>query len=253
MLFHVLFQSQIAVGTGFMEETWSRNLLNVLTTPVTEIEYLAGTAVFGLAKVLLALTTLSVTAFVFFGFDLGAIGWSIVPIAAILTHRRVGRRHRQHRHRAALRAGRGDPHVGRQLHPDGVRGVFNPVDALPGPLQPLARVLPSTHAFTALRDVLGGEPLPDGEIVAGLIGAVVVFLARASRSRRGCCACSAAAASSPGSRNLPGPWQHARMSASPRHRPRCSTSPARSRSSPAAAVASAGRWCSRSPSTAPTS
>ena len=27
---------QIAVATGFMEETWSRNLMNVLTTPVTE-------------------------------------------------------------------------------------------------------------------------------------------------------------------------------------------------------------------------
>ena len=33
-MFHVLFQSQIAVATGFMEETWSRNLMNVLTTPV---------------------------------------------------------------------------------------------------------------------------------------------------------------------------------------------------------------------------
>ena len=44
MMFHVLFQSQIAVATGFMEETWSRNLMNVLTTPVTEFEYIAGTA-----------------------------------------------------------------------------------------------------------------------------------------------------------------------------------------------------------------
>ncbi len=81
MMFHVLFQSQIAVATGFMEETWSRNLLNVLTTPVTEVEYVAGTAVFGFAKVVLALTTLSMTALVFFGFDLGEIGWAIVPIA----------------------------------------------------------------------------------------------------------------------------------------------------------------------------
>ncbi len=49
-------------------------------------------------------------------------------------------------------------------------GVFNPIDALPGALQPIARLLPSTHAFAALRDVLAGEPLT-GEIVAGLIGA----------------------------------------------------------------------------------
>ncbi|MEO5725218.1 MAG: ABC transporter permease, partial [Ilumatobacteraceae bacterium] len=84
MMFHVLFQSQMAVATGFMEETWSRNLLNVLTTPVTEIEYVAGTAAFGMAKVLLALTTVSLTALYFFGFHLSAIGWSIVPIASVL-------------------------------------------------------------------------------------------------------------------------------------------------------------------------
>src|ERR1044072_3944215 len=47
VLFHVLCQSQIAVGTGFLEETWSRNLLNVLPTPVTELEFLSGTAIFG--------------------------------------------------------------------------------------------------------------------------------------------------------------------------------------------------------------
>ena len=33
MLFHVLFQVQIAMATGFMEETWSRNLLNIMITP----------------------------------------------------------------------------------------------------------------------------------------------------------------------------------------------------------------------------
>jgi ABC-2 type transport system permease protein len=42
MLFHVLFQVQIGVATGFLEETWSRNLLNVMTTPVTEGEYSLG-------------------------------------------------------------------------------------------------------------------------------------------------------------------------------------------------------------------
>jgi ABC-2 type transport system permease protein len=52
-------------------------------------------------------------------------------------------------------------------------GVFNPISALPGPLQPVARLLPSTHAFTALRAVLAGDPLPQGEIVAGLVGSTV--------------------------------------------------------------------------------
>jgi ABC-2 type transport system permease protein len=51
--------------------------------------------------------------------------------------------------------------------------VFNPVDAIPGPLQPLSRILPTTHAFTALRTLLDGHPLPWGQIGAGILGAFI--------------------------------------------------------------------------------
>ena len=174
MMFHVLFQSQIAVATGFMEETWSRNLLNVLTTPVTEIEYVAGTALFGLAKVLLALTTVSLTALGFFGFHLSTIGWSIVPIAAVLVI--VGWAVGIANIGLVLRFGQGAEIIawGSNFILMALSGVFNPVGALPGPLQPVARVLPSTHAFTALRAVLDGRPLPGAEIRTGLIGALVM-------------------------------------------------------------------------------
>lgn len=177
LMFHVLFQSQIAVATGFMEETWSRNLLNVLTTPVTEIEYVAGTAVFGMAKVLLALTTLSVTAFISFGFELSQIGWSILPIAAVLMI--VGWGVGVANIGVVLRFGQGAEILtwGTNFILMALSGVFNPVEALPSALQPLARVLPSTHAFTALRQVLAGRPLPTDEIVVGLAGGVVFVVA----------------------------------------------------------------------------
>ena len=42
VLWHVVYQSQIAVSTGFLEETWSRNLLNLMVTPIREVEYVAG-------------------------------------------------------------------------------------------------------------------------------------------------------------------------------------------------------------------
>jgi ABC-2 type transport system permease protein len=42
--------------------------------------------------------------------------------------------------------------------------------------QPIARILPSTYAFAALREVLAGEPLPMGDIWLGLIGSVVMLL-----------------------------------------------------------------------------
>ena len=176
-MFHILFQSQIAVGTGFLEETWSRNLLNVLTTPVTEFEYLAGTAAFGLFKVLFALATLSITAFGFFRFELSSIGWSILPIALILTI--VGWSAGIANIGIVLRFGQGAEILiwGSNFILMAFSGVFNPVDALPGALQPIARILPSTHAFNALRAVLDGKPLPGNEIALGVIGAFVMLLA----------------------------------------------------------------------------
>jgi ABC-2 type transport system permease protein len=59
----------------------------------------------------------------------------------------------------------------------GLSGVFNPVEAIPGPLQPIANALPTTHAFAALRAVLEGRPLPWADIDWGLIGGVVVAVA----------------------------------------------------------------------------
>ena len=35
VLWHVIYQSQIAMSTGFLEETWTRNLLNMMVTQAT--------------------------------------------------------------------------------------------------------------------------------------------------------------------------------------------------------------------------
>jgi ABC-2 type transport system permease protein len=174
LFFHVLFQAQIAVATGFMEETWSRNLLNVLTTPVTEVEYIVGTAMFGMAKVALAMTTISVTAIAFFGFDLGAIGWSFVPIAAVLVV--VGWAVGIANVGIVLRFGQGAEVItwGSNFLLMALSGAFNPVESLPGGLQPVAKVLPSTQAFTAMREVLSGQPLDAGRIATGLGGGAVM-------------------------------------------------------------------------------
>ncbi len=177
LLFHVLYQVQIAVSTGFMGETWSRNLLNVLTTPVTELEYVVGVASFGLVKLALALVTLSLTAFGFFGFELAEIGWGLVPIAAALVI--LGWAVGLFTIGLMLRYGQSAEILawGINFVLLSISGVFNPVDALPGPLQPIASVLPSTHAFNAVREILDGQPLPWDEVTAALVGSTVALLA----------------------------------------------------------------------------
>jgi ABC-2 type transport system permease protein len=59
-------------------------------------------------------------------------------------------------------------------------GVFYPVESLPGILEPIARILPTTHAFAAARAVLDGDPLPWDELAAafaGIVGLVAAGLA----------------------------------------------------------------------------
>ena len=51
-------------------------------------------------------------------------------------------------------------------------GVFYPIDALPTVLQPIAELLPTTHAFTALRELVDGDPLNWTEVGIAALGAV---------------------------------------------------------------------------------
>ena len=74
MLNHFLFQTEVSLATGFMEETWSRNLLNMLTTPIRELEYLLGIVIYGLGKLVVAIAAVNLCAYLFYDFWLGELG-----------------------------------------------------------------------------------------------------------------------------------------------------------------------------------
>jgi ABC-2 type transport system permease protein len=74
VLFWTLTQVQMTGSTAFMEETWTRNLLNVLTTSVKPVEYMSGIAIFGFIKLTMTMLTLTVTTILLYGFDLSALG-----------------------------------------------------------------------------------------------------------------------------------------------------------------------------------
>jgi ABC-2 type transport system permease protein len=174
MLFHVLFQSQIAVATGFMEETWTRNILNVMTTPLREIEYVLGLALMGLMKLAAAMVTVSVTALLFYRFGLGQIGWGLVPVIGVLllcgwctAMLVIG---------LLLRYGQSAEILAwaTTFVLLALSGVFNPVESLPGPIQPIAKILPTTYAFSAARDLLDGGPIPWSDLFWATISAFVL-------------------------------------------------------------------------------
>lgn len=174
MLFHVLFQSQIAVATGFMEETWTRNILNVMTTPLRESEYIVGLAVGGLIKLVAGMGTVSLTAVAFYSFGLGEVGWGLVPIIGVLllcgwstSMLVIG---------LLLRYGQSAEILAwaTTFTILSVSGVFNPVESIPGVIQPIAKVLPTTYAFSAARDLLDGGGIPWADLGWATLGAFVL-------------------------------------------------------------------------------
>ncbi|MCA1736448.1 MAG: ABC transporter permease [Actinobacteria bacterium] len=172
VLFWTLTQVQMTGSTAFMEETWTRNLLNVLTTSVKPIEYLAGIGFFGLIKLVMTLVTLTIATIALYGFDLSAIGWSVIPIIGLLIANGwavalivVG---------LILRYGQSAEILtwGLNYVVLAVSGVFFPIEALPAALHGFASILPTTLAFAAARQVLDGGEVPWSSLGLAAVGTV---------------------------------------------------------------------------------
>ncbi|OKH99266.1 hypothetical protein A6A06_27350 [Streptomyces sp. CB02923] len=193
VLWHLVHQTQISLATGFLEETWSRNVIGLLATPLRGWEYLAGVGLFALVRT--ALSTLAVAALAFgaYAFDVTSLGLGLIPVAALLllcgwavALAVVG---------LVLRYGSGAEALvwGGLSVVMPLSGVFYPVSTLPGALQPVAEALPTTHVFAAGRALAGGGPTPWHELAVATLGTVTLlvlalfFLGRmvASFRRRG--------------------------------------------------------------------
>jgi ABC-2 type transport system permease protein len=176
MLNHFLFQTEVSVATGFMEETWSRNVLNMMTTPVREVEYVVALTLFSMAKLAGAMATVSLAALVFYGFGLGELGWGLVPLGftLILSGLAMG----LWMIGLLLRYGQSAEIFtwATSFLVLALSGVFNPVRAIPGPLQPVSRLLPTTYAFEAMRTLLDGKAMPWGDLARAGFGGLALLI-----------------------------------------------------------------------------
>ena len=184
LLWHVVYQAQIALSTGFMEETWSRNLLNLMVSPLRELEYVAGVVLFGMAKLVAGVGLVVLTALALYSFDVTDLGLGLIPVVAVLLL--VGWIIALFVIAMVLRFGSGAEALawGVLFVVMPLSGVFYPVEALPAVIRPIATILPTTYAFEAGRQLLDGGGVPWDQIALAtltslFLGAVVVaFLVR---------------------------------------------------------------------------
>jgi ABC-2 type transport system permease protein len=157
----VLYRSAQGVTVSFLEDLWSKNIMNVFVAPVRLREFVAATFLVGIGKtgfIVLLLAGLSV---VLYGFNLDSLGLSLIPFFAnlLIMGWTIGiftmaiiMRYGQSMEAMAW----GVPFL---IQP--FSAVFYPVNVLPVWMQTVAWCLPSTPVFEGMRAVLreGSCPL----------------------------------------------------------------------------------------------
>lgn len=154
ILWDILFRSQQAVCISFLEEIWSRNLLNLFASPLSPGEFIAATMVLSFFKFVLAAIVTVVLAWGLFDFNLFTLGLWLIPLVANLIA--MGWAIGIVTTAVILRFGEKAEVLawGLALAVQPFACVFYPVSALPQALRPVAYSLPCAYVFEGMRDVL---------------------------------------------------------------------------------------------------
>lgn len=160
ILWDLLFRAQQGVSIAYLEEVWSRNLLNLFVSPLSVGEFLTATMLISLSKLALSTVLMSILAALFYGFNILILGWSLLPfvVALLLMGWALG----IFTTGVVLRFGQGAESLAWVLaflfQP--LSAVFYPVSVLPAFLQPVALALPSSHIFEGMRAVIQSGTVP---------------------------------------------------------------------------------------------
>jgi ABC-2 type transport system permease protein len=156
----VLYRAQQSVALSFLEDVWSRNVLNLFCAPLHLREFVAATCLVGILKITVIVLVLGLIAALAYNFHLLALGWSLLPLFAnlLLMGWAIG----MFTTGLIVRFGQSAENlawaVPFMLQP--VAAVFYPLSILPSWLQPVALTLPATHVFEGMRAVLQNQPFP---------------------------------------------------------------------------------------------
>ena len=154
ILWDILFRAQQGVAISFLEDVWTRNLLNIFVAPVRTIEYLCATFAVGILRVCVTAVVLVLIGWLAYSFNIFVMRWWIIPF--FLNLMLFGWSLGMISTALILRWGQAAESLAWAvpffIQP--VVAVFYPVSVLPGWLQPIALALPVTHIFEGMRAVM---------------------------------------------------------------------------------------------------
>ncbi len=154
LLWDILFRGQLGFSVSFLEEMWSRNLANLMMSPLRPAEFIAALMIMSVVRLLIGMIPVSLLAIAFFGFNLYGLGLALAAFFAnlILTSWAVG----IFVSGLILRHGLGAENLAWTIMfiflP--LACVYYPVSVLPPFLQYVAWALPPTYVFEGMRALL---------------------------------------------------------------------------------------------------
>jgi ABC-2 type transport system permease protein len=160
------FQRDMAVG--FLEELWSKNLVSLFGSPLSVSEYITGLIAINICKAMVAMAAESVIALLCYRFNIFPMLLSFVPFIfnLMLFALAVGVAVTGLIFRYTTRF---------QVLAWGFAGllmpfscVFYPLKSLPPFLHPVAWMLPTTHSFEGMRQVIAGNGFSSSHFEWGL-------------------------------------------------------------------------------------
>jgi ABC-2 type transport system permease protein len=154
LLWDILFRGQLGFSVSFLEEMWSRNLANLMISPLRPIEFVMALMVMSLVRLAIGMVPVSLLAIAFFGFNLYGLGLALAAFFAnlILTSWAVG----IFVSGLVMRNGLGAESFAWTIMflvmP--LACVYYPVAVLPDWLQWVSLALPPTYVFEGMRGLL---------------------------------------------------------------------------------------------------
>ena len=151
LLWDILFRGQLGFSLSFLEEMWSRNLANLMISPLRPVEFVIALIVMSLVRLAISTVPVALLAIAFFGFNLFGLGLALAAffVNLLLTSWAIG----IFVSGLVLRNGLGAENLAWTIMfiflP--LTCVYYPVAVLPGWLQVVAWSLPPTYVFEGMR------------------------------------------------------------------------------------------------------
>ncbi|MEZ5890945.1 MAG: ABC transporter permease [Xanthobacteraceae bacterium] len=179
LLWDILFRGQLGFSVSFLEEMWSRNLANLMMSPLKPVEFIISLMIMSVVRLLIGMVPVSLLAIAFFGFNLYGLGLALAAFFAnlILTSWAVG----IFVSGLVLRNGLGAENLAWTIMfiflP--LTCVYYPVSVLPPFLQYVAWALPPTYVFEGMRVLLIDHVFRADLMLQALVLNIVFFAAGA--------------------------------------------------------------------------